>query len=249
MDLREFVAVVGDFDSLGGPQKIKLIAWHLHIHQGRARFDKSDIRKCFAELHFTPPDMSMYFPRLIKAGDFLTDREGVRLSGKIRAAFDKKYGSSPTIIAVSSALAELPNKIPSLAEQSFLREAFLCYRAQAFRSAIVMAWNLTFHHLETWVVADVTRLASFNTALTSKYPKKGLAITKIEDFDTKDMKEFEVIETLDKAGLITSSLKRILNQKLELRNIAAHPSSIVLKEPAASDFILTLIDNVVLKFV
>src|SRR5690348_4547789 len=142
MELTEFIAVVGNFDSLDGMEKIKLLAWHLHTHKGRDRIDRPDIKQCFADLHQASPDLSMYFPRLEKAGAFLKDRQGVRLEGKIRSAFDKKYADSPTTIAVSAALRALPDKIPNLAEQVFLKEAIACYRAQAFRAAIVMTWNL-----------------------------------------------------------------------------------------------------------
>src|SRR5437868_800904 len=98
MELSEFMAVVGNFDSLDGMEQIKHLAWHLHAHKGRDRFDRPDIKKCFADLHLTPPDLSVYFPRLIRAGDFLSDRQGIRLEGKVRAALDKKYGESPAMI-------------------------------------------------------------------------------------------------------------------------------------------------------
>jgi hypothetical protein len=249
MELSDFIELVGSFDSLQGPEKIKLLAWHLHTHKGRARFDRPDIKKCFTDLHKACPDLSIYFPRLIDQGEFLKDREGIRLEGSVRAVFDRRYGDAPSAIAARASLLELPSKIPDLSEQVFLKEAIKVYRAEAFRSAIVMTWNLAFHHLESWVLADATRLQAFNASLNEKYAKKNLTITKIEDFDTKDLKEFEVIEVLAKANLISGSIKKILNQKLETRNMAAHPSPVVLKEPAATEFILTLVDNVVLRYV
>jgi hypothetical protein len=251
MELSDLRTLVTNFDTLAQPERIKLFAWYVHTHQDRARFEKSHIKKCYDDLHLVCPDLSVYFPRLLSAKPkvFLKDKEGHRLEGTIRAAFDQKYGDSPSTIAVSTTLKELLNKIPDLSEQVFYKEALQDYKAQAFRSAIVMTWNLAFHHLESWVLADAARLQAFNSSLSTKYAKKGVTITKIDDFDTKDLKEFEVIEVLSNAKLISGSVKKILNQKLETRNMAAHPSSVVLKEPAATEFILTLVDNVVLKFV
>jgi hypothetical protein len=246
MELSEFITVVGNFDSCDGMEKIKLLAWHLHAHEGRDRFDRPDIRKCFANLHQASPDLSVYFPRLIKAGAFLKDRRGIRLEGRLRTTFDQRYSGSPVRIAVTTALKELPDKLPDLAEQVFLKEALACYSAKAFRATIVMTWNLAFHHLEHWLLADSHRLAEFNAAIPARFPKKpSLTIAKIGDFE--GLKEFEFIEVLEKAGLISGSMKKILNQKLEIRNIAAHPSNVMLNEPAANEYIITLLDNIVLK--
>lgn len=249
MQLREFFTLIENFHSLSQPDRIKLFAWHVHTHQGRTRFDKSHIKKCYSDLDLVCPDLSIYFPRLIGQGDFLKDKEGIRLEGRVRAVLDRRYGHAPSAITARASLLELPNKIPDLSEQVFLREAIKVYRAEAFRSAIVMTWNLAFHHLENWILTDATRLQAFNASLNTKYAKKSLTITKIDDFDNKDLKEFEVIEVLAHAQLISGSIKKILNQKLETRNMAAHPSPVVLKEPAATEFILTLVDNVVLKYV
>ena len=247
MELSELIALVGNFDALGGPEKLKLLAWHLHTHKGCARFDRPDIKKCFTDLHLTPPDLSVYFPRLIDQGVFLKDRQGVRLEGTARTALDRKYGDTPTTIAVSNALKELPTKIPDLAEQVLLKEAIKCYRAEAFRAAIVMTWSLAFDHLRNWIHNDATRLAKFNAAIVTRYPRKGLTITKIDDFE--DLKDSEVIEVAGTAGLINGNIKKILSQKLDLRNIAAHPSPVVIGEPQANEYILTLVQNAVVTFV
>jgi hypothetical protein len=247
MELSELLARVGNFHTTKEPERIKVLAWYLHTQQGRARFDKPHIKACYDGLDLACPDLSIYFPRLQSQGAFLKDREGYRLEGKIKSELDKKFGDAPITIAVSRALKDLPFKLPSLAEQTFLIEVVNCYQARAFRAAIVMAWNLAVHHIESWLLADPTRLAAFNASLNSKYPRKGLTISLLEHFEP--LKEFEFIEVLYDAKLVSKNIKQIMNQKLERRNAAAHPSTVVFGEHQASEFIVDLVDNVVLRYV
>jgi hypothetical protein len=62
----------------------------------------------------------------------------------------------------------------------------------------------------------------------------------------ENIKEFDVIESCGTARLISSNLVRILKEKLSRRNMAAHPSSVVVLEPQANDTITDLVKNVVL---
>lgn len=51
-------------------------------------------------------------------------------------------------------------------------------------------------------------------------------MTKKEDFGDA-FKEFEFLEVCGTAGLLTGNLKKILHEKLNRRNMAAHPSLVV----------------------
>ena len=47
MQASELVAQVPNFDALSVPEKIKLFAWHLHVHQKKNQYEKSEIKQCF----------------------------------------------------------------------------------------------------------------------------------------------------------------------------------------------------------
>ncbi|HEX6000261.1 MAG TPA: hypothetical protein VFZ16_12855 [Hyphomicrobiaceae bacterium] len=246
MQLTELIAQVSGYETLAPREKIRLFAWHLHAHRSVEVIDNSSIRECFRELHEAPPDVTVYLPRMAdgKPADLVRVRGGYKLAGSVKRALDAKYGTHQSVIAVIQLLAELPAKVPDLAERAFLSEAINCYRAQAFRAAIVMAWNLAFDHLLGWVAASASRLAKFNAAIAQRYPKSKVEIHKRADFE--ELKEAEVVEVCLTAGLLTKNAVEILREKLKRRNIAAHPSQVVIVQHQADDVITDLVNNVVL---
>lgn len=109
--------------------------------------------------------------------DLLKETGQYKLARAVRADLDKKYGFPHSVIAVSKILIDLPAKVPSIAERAFLNEALKCYRIEAYRSCIVMTWNLAYAHLLDWVLNDTNRLTALNAAIIKRYPKKtGLTI-------------------------------------------------------------------------
>jgi hypothetical protein len=247
MELEDFVALVPGFDTMPTREKIKHFAWHLHTHRARPSFNNDHIRGCFRQLHMPVPDVSVYLPRMAtgKPPDLLTDKSGYRLERSVRSALDSKFGLPQRTVIVGKLLSDLSGKVPDAVERSFLNEAMSCYRVGANRACIVMTWNLAFDHLLRWMLADAKRLADFNAALPRKYPKKPmLTITAQEHFE--ELKEFEVIEAAYTASLISKNLTEILREKLKRRNIAAHPSQVVVTQAQADDVVTDLVNNVVL---
>jgi hypothetical protein len=177
-------------------------------------------------------------PQLIKAKD------GYRISGAVRRDLDKRYGNDPTVVAISQILSGLPAKVPDLAERAFLSEALNCYRVKAYRAAIIMAWNLAYDHIVRWIFADSARLRSLNSGIATRYPKKGLVVTKADDLD--DLKESELIEACRTSGLLNKNTVAILRDKLARRNTVAHPSRIAVTQHQADDAISDLVLNVIL---
>jgi hypothetical protein len=247
MQVADFVAQVGGFDGLPPREKIQLFAWFLHTHRGQEVFDSGGIRVCFDELHALQPNVALYLTRMLEAKppDLIKVRGGFKLERQVRVALDQKYGVHQSVIAISNTLADLPAKVPSLTERTFLDEALKCYRAQAFRACCVMTWNLAYNHLLKWLLADPKRLAQFNVAIVKRNSKKSAVnITKYDDFE--ELKEREVIDICNIANLFNSGIYKILVAKLDRRNIAAHPSAIVITQPQADDMIADLVNNVVL---
>jgi hypothetical protein len=253
MELIEFIRQVRGFDGLTHPEKIKRFAWYLHTHRGLERVEPPAVRACYQTLHLPCPDLGRDLQRLTerKPAELMKDRRGYFLAGPVRRQLDQQYGEHETVITVSQLLKELPGKVSDEAERRFLSEALICYKHQAFRAAIIMTWNLAYDHLLRWIVADAHRLAGFNAAITKRYPndkkKAGLAIAHRDDFE--ELKEFEVVEICGTAGLFSANLKKILKDKLDKRNMAAHPSLVEIGRAQADDAITDLVNNVVLKLV
>ncbi len=246
MRLEDFVERVPSFDKVAPKEQIKLFAWWLHAHGGKELFGPADIRGCFNGLHVDePPALATYLSRMSKSKELLEEKGRYKLARAARSEFDKTYGLHHSIVAVSKILADLPATIPAVAERVFLGEALKCYRVEAYRACIVMTWNLGYSHLLDWILKESTRLASFNSAIAKRNSKKaGLVVSKFDDFE--DLKEREVIDICNNANLINASVYKILRDKLDKRNMAAHPSTVIVVQSQADDTITDLVNNVVL---
>jgi hypothetical protein len=249
MELQELVEQVPGFDAATPKDRIKLFAWWLHIHGGKELFGAVDIRGCYDKLHIDePPALATYLARMTEAKDLLKEKGQYKLERTVRSDLDKKYGVHHSVVAVSKILVDLPAQVPNIAQRAFLNEALRCYRIEAYRSCIVMAWNLAYSHLLDWILSEPKRLAAFNAAISKRNSKKAwLVIAKYDDFE--ELKEREVIDICSTAGLFNNSVYKILKGKLDRRNIAAHPSNVIIVQSQADDAITDLVNNVVLTLV
>lgn len=247
MQLQELVDQVAGFDAAAPKDKIKLFAWWLHVHDGKELFGPADVRACFNRLHMDePPALATYLTRLADAKDLIVERGKYKLARSVRSELDKLYGVHHSVVAVSKILTDLPAKVPSVEERAFLQEALKCYRIEAYRACIVMVWNLAYVHLLDWVLKDANRLASFNSTISRRFPAlKNIQVSKYDDF-RDEFKERQVVEICSSAGLVNDDIFKILKAKLDRRNSAAHPSTIVFVQSQADDMITDLIHNVVL---
>jgi hypothetical protein len=247
MELGEFAAAVPDFDALSDREKIRHFGWYLHTHRKMETFATGDVRKCFEELRLVSLNISLHLTRMseTKPPALIRTRGKYKLHRTLMMELDGKYGDHPATIEVSKLLAELSGKVPDLAERVFLEEAISCYRVKAFRAAIVMAWNLAYDHLIHWVFADPARIVALNGAFAARFQKKAPTVSVRRDVE--NIKEIDVVEACGTAHLVSSNVVKILKEKLSRRNIAAHPSSVVVSEPQANDVITDLVNNVVLE--
>lgn len=248
MTLEEFAQLVPGMTGMSHTDRLKHFAWYVHSQQKKDRFAPSDITRCYDQLHLVKPgNVHALLQQLAdkKPPELLKDSRGYRLEARVRDAIEGRYGSRPVTIAVSAMLAALPGKVSNEAEKLFLSEALTCYRSGAFRAAIVMTWNLAYDHLVTWILCN--HLIAFNAAIAKKYPKRtSVAMGKKEDF-ADEFTEFEVLEVCAVASIIDGNKKKILNEKLSKRNMAAHPSLVEITIHQAEDVISDLVNNVILK--
>lgn len=246
MDLPTLTGGIAEFHSWSHAKKIKLFAWFLHS-QGKERVNTSDIRAAYDELHLEKPtNIPSHLDSLAGKSqkDLLKDGKGFYLPGNVRSEMDREYASRPTARYVSNLLKELPNRIGDIAERTYLDEAFVCFTAAAYRASIVMCWNLAYDHLCEFVLTK--HLADFNAQLPKTFPKADIsAVVKKDDF--QELKESQVLQVCKSANIISGSVHKILKEKLDRRNIAAHPSGVIVAAPTAEEFIKDLVENVVLK--
>jgi hypothetical protein len=242
-------ALLPALSSNGHPQKIELLGWYLHTHLGKTAFWPSDVERLYAKLSLAPPSgFGGYFQNLAKQKILLKDKLGYRLESAARQRLTSVHGTREVTLQLTALLANLPSMVPSLVEKTYLNEALICYRHGAFRAAVVMTWNLAYHHLCSHVLSH--RLADFNSRWQLSFPghhkKTTLHITSMDDFN-RELKESEVIEICRLAQIITSDVARVMVEKLGRRNSAAHPSALVIEQLQVDAFIDDLVRNVVLK--
>lgn len=249
MLLSDVVNSIPGFNSWSHSDKIKLFAWYIHSYRNRERFNQEDIRNCYDELHLEKPsNVSPYLAALQdrKPKSVLKDTKGYYLSKPVRDDLANRYGQRQAYVQVDKILQDLPKNVPDLNQRTYLDEALICFKSGAFRAAIVMCWNLCYDHLCDYVLSG--HLTAFNIQLPKSYPKAKIStISVIDDFG--ELKEFEILLVCKSANIISGNVYKILSEKLTRRNLAAHPTNIVFTQVQAEDFIIDLINNVVLKLV
>lgn len=250
-ELVQLVGSLAEFDNWGHGEKLKFFAWFIHTKKAEDRFDPAALRSCYEEVGIEKPsNVNPYIATLErkKPKEILRDGRGLYLPKHIKDDFEQRYGRRESTIQVTNLLAGLPLQVPDLAERTFLDEALSCFRHGAFRAAMVMAWNLAYHHLCDFVLKN--KLAEFNQQWPLNFAgmhKKGQKqIAKMEDF-ADELKESEVIAVCASARIVTGDMQNVLNVGLRRRNTAAHPSRAIVTSLQAEAHVEDLVLNFVLK--
>lgn len=246
MELEDIVSGIPGFSGWTDANKIRFFAWFIHSKRGRERFTPADIRACYDKLSMDKPaDVNPYLAKMVsrKPREALRNAQGYALEKRVRDPLEARYGQRAATAQVDKLLSELPTKIPNIVEREFLNEALTCFRHKAFRASIVMTWNLAYDHLCEYVLSK--HLADFNTQLPKTYPKADIsAIAKKEDFS--ELKESQVLQVCRSANITSKDVHKVLKEKLDRRNSYAHPSTLTCAPQTAEEYIIDLINNVVL---
>lgn len=249
--LEELVEPIENFSNWSDADKIRFFAWYLHSKVGKDRFITADIRNCYEQLNLNKPsDINPYLFSMSKRKppEILRNKSGYCLERRIRDIYEEKYGKRLATIKVDQILSELPLKISNPSEKIFLEEAINCHRFKAFRAAIVMTWNLVYDHFCNYIFDNPNILNEFNVQLPKSFPKARISvIVKKEDFG--ELKESEVLQISRSSNIISNDLNKVMKEKLDKRNIAAHPSSVLIYPHTAEEFIIDILNNVFLKMV
>lgn len=246
MELEAIVSGVSGFSGWGHSDRIRFFAWYLHVEEGKDQFQTGDVNRCFDLLHVArPSNTSQLVAGLAQQGHLLKDGAGLRLSRDQRAKLEEKHGRRSETVAVDRLLAELPSRVTDAACREYLEEALVCFRHAAFRAAIVMTWNVTYAHLV--MLVGTKHLARFNSQMSIMFGGRKKQVASVDDF--QKLKESEVLEVCNAAGLVSKEIAKVLVDKLDKRNTAAHPSGASVDKLQAEAFISDLVKNALLKFV
>lgn len=247
-DITNFFGNFDDFGAWPATRQIDYIAYYLLALESEASVSAKSIAGVAAMLDLKPYKRTAQYlsesttskrARYVKVAG-----AGYRLE---RATFDaiaNTVKNEPSKVAVSSQLTEIVSKIANSSESSFLNEAVNCYRVEAHRAAIIMVWTVAMHHLHEYIFTQ--KLSEFNTALAKNPDKKLKVVVDRDDFS--DLTEVKFIELMRSAGIISNDVRKLLDEKLGIRNSAAHPSGIKFSGHKATEFALDLIENILLKY-
>jgi hypothetical protein len=255
MDAQKFDSFLLQIPELEQQQASTLIdyfAYYLEIFEGQISITSSKISTCFDYAKIRKYSNIPTYLKLNsksttkKKGKFIAVKDGYQVERSFQLSLQKLLNTGPSKVETSYLLRSLLSKINNNTEKIFLQEAINCYEIGARRASIVMVWLLTISHLYDFILSS--KLNDFNNVL-SKNTDKRIKITQVHSIDDfSEIPENKFIEFLRSANIISNDVRKILDVKLGIRNSTAHPSSIIISEVKATEFIQDLVDNVVTKY-
>lgn len=247
-NLEGFITRFDDFPDWQPTKQADYITYFLTTEGGNDGVSATELINSFRILQLKEyKRMSAYLSEQASArkGRYVKVQSGgYRLARSAYNKIEAEIRQEPVKVSVSSKLTDLVAKVPDSSEKDFLREAINCYRIEAYRAFIIMAWIVSMDHLQKYIFAN--DLHAFNAALSKSPDKKTKKIVNYDDFS--DLPESKVIELARSANIISGDVRKLLDGKLGTRNSAAHPSGIKISGHKATEFAIDLIDNVLLKY-
>jgi hypothetical protein len=251
-ELESFTSSVKDFYKKRSREQVDYFIYFLTIEKDNASIQATAIRDCFLILNLLPYSrISAYLAENCKSKDrfppkFLRIKNGFQLHRNHRILLETNLNKKPLKVKVKKELHDLLINIKNPYENEFLIEAINCFEISAYRASIIMVWNLTIDHLYEFILSN--KLLDFNTALSKNTDKRIKIVSVKTKDDFNEMPENKFIEFCRSGGIITNDIRKILEEKLGIRNTYAHPSNLKILESKAVEFIEDLIVNVVQKY-
>jgi len=177
-----------------------------------------------------------------KAEGWILNKNGKERISKISPANDR----TKALEAIT--LRKHLNNIRDEGVKSFVEEAVICYENSLYRSAVILTWVGAVGYLADYVIKN--RLSEFNTKAKTRFdrPRRKIKDMKTSDDIGEQLKEKEFIQVLHDMSVIGRSVKKRLEQALDLRNSCGHPTSMTVGEHEVAAHVEALIQNVFSKF-
>jgi hypothetical protein len=165
--------------------------------------------------------------------------------GKLQAEFGPEVGDiareSPAAALDSlwTALDQAPN-----AYRPYLEEAVECYRGGLYRASILMVWAAVVQHLYSVVGARKGGIKEIEKANAARFgiSARYRAIKKVNDLLYLGEKDF--IQIGEDAGMFNRNARKLLHERLDVRNLCAHPTGYAPGREEAVVFIESLTLNI-----
>lgn len=244
--ISEYIDKIENFCSLSKLEQIKYMAYIYTKSTNDSIFTQKNIDRYFELAHLPKPsNIPLCFGNLVRNEIFIPFKNGYILHRNVAQELDIKFSENTIKKKTSDTLRSLLIKINNENEKQFLKEAISCYEIQSYRATIIMIWILAIDHMYEYIFNNNKRLSEFNKILSNQNFK----IKTISDRDDFiELKESKFIEICRFANIITTDTKKIMDEKLGIRNSCAHPNDMLVKESKATNFIEDLVENVILKY-
>jgi len=244
--INRFYNSIKDPANIGDRELVGLFGYYLTEEAGEEAFGAADIDKCFRDVKLTPPKRTpAYLSEGVSKDHFVKHSKGYQLQRHYRDGLAARFGGETPRVQAHPALRKLEVRVAG-AEQAFLKETIDCFEVGANRATIVMCWILAMDHMCEYILAK--KLNDFNAVLATNTDKR-VRVSKVATKDDfSDIPEGKLIEFMRSAGVISNDVRKILDEKLGVRNSSAHPSAIAIKSTKVVEFVDDLIENVVLKY-
>ncbi|WP_240221731.1 hypothetical protein [Rheinheimera hassiensis] len=251
-DLDEFVQQIPSITEQKPATLIEYFVYFITVIINEGSATAAGVERCFELVRIQKySNISAYLSKNSKRSKssspkFLKTKVGYQLERGMELEIQKTLHVGPARQETSHLLRGLLSKVSSQHKRAFLQEAIDCYEIGARRASVVMVWILTINHLYDYIFKY--ERTAFDGALSKNNDKriKVTKISKVDDFS--EIPEGKFIELTRSAGIISNDVRKILDVKLGIRNSYAHPSNVTISDVKATDFIIDLVENVILKY-
>lgn len=241
-----FINSIEGVSALKDSELIDLFVYYLTVEIENDAATATSVTECFKACDLTPPArIAPYLSEGLKARPqkFIKVDGGYKLQRHFLEVLSKRLGAERVVLQTSVELRRLETLLSAGPERIFLKETIDCFEVGADRATIVMCWLLIMDHLYNLVLSG--HLVEFNAKLAARKAK--ISEVKARD-DFSEIPEGIFIELLRSAHVISNDVRKILDEKLGVRNSCAHPSGIIVRRSKAVEFVEDLVENVILKY-
>lgn len=247
--INRFYSLIKNAESLSQNTLIEFFVYFLTVELKQNFATATQVTDCFVACDLSvPKNVHARLSEGLKASSqkYIRTSHGYKLQRHAREALSAKLGAEQVAVQTSATLRGLELKMPAGAAKDFLKETINCFESGANRATIVMAWILAMDSMFAFIMKN--KLFEFNAVLSQNTDKsiKVKVIARRDDFT--ELKESKFIELCRVAKIITNDVRKILDQKLDIRNSCAHPSGITISKTKVIDFVEDLVSNIILKY-
>ncbi len=234
-----------NFSTWGHVDKIRFFCWHLQSNSGFGAVRPADVARCYDELKLKPPSSIGPFFDLLRRRqptEMSKEADGCRLEARVLEEFDVAYGRDTAPRA--SDLEEIVESVADARRRKYLDETLVCFRAGAYRAAVVMAWNLAREVLREQLVA--THAGRVAEAATDA-ARSGVAKESADD-DLKELTDRQLLNACEQAAVISKSDRHRLTRRLDECDVAVKLSAAAIMPAVAEDLVRSALEDVVLRY-